>query len=201
MSGTVGGHDLAPGFADPVLGSQSAFRGVLEAMSRPGRVVTLSTLPTAPEPLDPATAALALTLMDFDTPLWLDDAATTDSVTDYLKFHCGCPVTGEPDAARFAIVADAALMPPLDAFDPGNDLYPDQSTTVILQMKSLAEGPRLRLTGPGIERDASATVDGLPAGFLDQWAGNRTLYPLGVDMILTCGEAVLGLPRSIELEG
>ncbi len=199
MSGVGGGHDLAPGFADPVIGSQSAFRGVLEAMSRPGRVVTLSSLPAAPEPLDPATAALALTLMDFDTPLWLDGAAMTESVIGYLKFHCGCPVTVEPGAARFAIVA--AAMPPLDTFDPGNDLYPDQSATVILQVKSLAEGPRLRLTGPGIERDASAAVDGLPADFLDQWAGNRTLYPLGVDMILTCGEGFLGLPRSIELEG
>jgi len=201
MTGTVGSHDLDPGFADPVFGSQSAFRGVLEAMSRPGRVVTLSCLPPAPEPLDPATAALALTLLDFDTPLWLDQAATSEAVTGYLKFHCGCPVTNEPGAARFAIIADAAKLPPLDAFDAGNDLYPDQSATLILQVKSVTGGPRLRLTGPGIKRDARASVDGLPAGFLDQWARNRVLYPLGVDMILTCGEAVLGLPRSTELGG
>ena len=200
MRVAVGNHDLLPGFADPVKGSQSSFRGVLKAMSRPGSVVTLSSPLTAPEPLDPATAALALTLMDFDTPLWLDYTATKESVTGYLKFHCGCPVINDPDTARFAIVVDASLMPPLDAFNPGNDLFPDQSATVILQVKSLARGLRLRMSGPGIKHDTGATVDGLPSGFLNQWGRNHRLYPLGVDMILTCGTNVFGLPRSIKME-
>ena len=41
---------LAPGFRDPVLESQNAFRAVLSAMSRPGRIepVALQTEPPAP---------------------------------------------------------------------------------------------------------------------------------------------------------
>ena len=63
---------IAPGFADPVFDSQATFRAALDALARPGRVAALPPVLTPPAPLNPATAALCLTLADLDTPLWLD---------------------------------------------------------------------------------------------------------------------------------
>ena len=63
-----------PGFADPVADAQSCFRAVLDATSRPGTVKAAGTGLRPPVPLDPATAAVLLTLADADTPLGLDEA-------------------------------------------------------------------------------------------------------------------------------
>jgi hypothetical protein len=99
---------LAPGFADPVHDAQAAFRSVLDAMSTPGRIVTLAAPPAVPAPLMPATVALCLTLIDYETPLWLDGPAR--AADGFLRFHCGCPIVAAPADARFAVVADAAAM-------------------------------------------------------------------------------------------
>ena len=62
-------NTLTPGFADPVLDAQAAFRAVLEAMSRPGRVVVAGSALRPPAPLCPAAAAVLLALADADIPL------------------------------------------------------------------------------------------------------------------------------------
>ena len=59
-----------PGFEDPVRDAQVTFRAVLDAMARPGRLHHAGQNLTAPAPLDRATAAVLLTLIDNETPLW-----------------------------------------------------------------------------------------------------------------------------------
>ena len=192
---------LAPGFADPVFDSQRRFRALLHAMAHPGSVVTLPRQTEAPAPLAPATAALCLTLVDFETPLWLDDAVAAEgAASDYLRFHCGCPPAQEPASARFAVIGAPDLMPSLTAFDPGVDEYPDRSATLILQVAELAEGRGRHLTGPGIEREARLQVDGLPDGFWREWRDNNALYPLGVDVVFAAETRIAALPRSTRVE-
>ena len=115
---------MRPGLADPVLDSQRIFRGVLDAMSHPGRIVALAVEDAAPGPLHPATEAVCLALVDFETPLWLDPTGRTADVTAHLRFHCGCPIVEEPGRARFAVITDPESMPPLDPAAPTRSYNP-----------------------------------------------------------------------------
>jgi len=56
------------------------------------------------------------------------------------------------------------------------------------------------LRGPGIETCSVITPQGLPDNFWIWMALNQAQFPLGVDIILTCGTAMIGLPRSVEAE-
>lgn len=191
---------LLPGLADPVLASQAVFRAVLDAMSHPGTIVALTVSLSPPPPLDLATAAVALTLADYETALWLDAAAATPAVSGYVRFHCGCPLTQQAGDAAFAIVADPAAMPPLTAFQAGSDEYPDRSTTLIIQLPALTGGKDWSLQGPGIADKAAFAPAGLPTAFPDWVRDNHALFPRGADLIFTCGASLAALPRSTRWE-
>ena len=193
--------DLKPGLKDPVHDSQRIFRGLLEAMAHPGRPVALGAGIEGPVPLDPATAAAALTLTDYDTPVWIDWIADTPQVRSYLKFHCGCPILERSQDAVFAVISDPENMPRLALFAQGLDKYPDRSATILLQVPSLEAGLKVTLTGPGIRATAEVAPAGLPDWFWNDWRLNAAQFPLGVDIFLTCGETVIGLPRSVLAEG
>ena len=180
-----------PGFTDPVGDSQAAFRAVLDATSEPGRIVTIGAGLTPPAPLDPATAAILLTLVDADTPLWLDTAAT--AAQDWLTFHCGAPSTA-PEAAAFAV---ALGLPDLRWFASGTHEEPELSTTLIVQMPALGQGRSWQLSGPGLATPATLAVAGLPDDFAAQWARNARRYPRGVDLILCAGTHAVALPRTV----
>jgi alpha-D-ribose 1-methylphosphonate 5-triphosphate synthase subunit PhnH len=192
---------LLPGLADPTLDSQRIFRSVLEAMSHPGRIVDVTAAIQGPPPLYPATAAVCLTLLDFDTPLWLDDLSAQPDVVEWLRFHCGVPVWDRPEAARFALLADPARMPPLTAFDAGTAENPERSATLIVQVQALIGGTGRRLTGPGIEHEAWLDVAGVPAAFWTWLDDNHALFPRGVDVILSAGPVIAALPRTTRVEG
>jgi alpha-D-ribose 1-methylphosphonate 5-triphosphate synthase subunit PhnH len=132
---------LSPGFADPVLDAQASFRAILEAMSRPGRIQHIKARITPPAPLCTAAAAALLSLADADTPLWLDAG---DVVAEWLRFHCGAPITPEIGAARFALACGTA--PSLEVLDVGTDEDPQLGATLILQVAGLVAGDGWRLT-------------------------------------------------------
>lgn len=185
---------LAPGFADPPLGAQATFRRLLDAMARPGTVTVLDA-PPAPAPLAPASGAIALTLCDADTPVWLDPALSTSAVIAWLRFHTGCRIVEAPDEAAFAFAAEPTALP-YDRLSAGSDEFPDRSATAVFQVARLDEGVPLRLAGPGIETDATLRAEKLPAGFVAWRATNRALYPRGVDVVLVAGAEIAALPRS-----
>ena len=184
-----------PGFADPVLGAQACFRAVLEAMARPGSVHAAGEGLTPPAPLDCATAAVLLTLVDGEAPLWLDAACAPARA--WIGFHCGAATISAIGRAAFAL---ATVAPPLDQLDAGSDEAPEASATLILQVRGLGSGRKLRLSGPGLPAPALLAVDGLPAGFVAAWAANHALYPRGIDIILCAGTRLAALPRSVGIE-
>lgn len=191
---------LQPGFADPIFDSQLVFTVSLRALSNPGSVREMPLMATGPKPLFPTTAAVLLTLLDADTPLWLDPPALNNRVADWLAFHCGCPITDQPDRAQFAVITDGRFLPHLGRFTLGGEDCPEQSTTVIIQVDRLIEGRGRRLTGPGIEDHHLLSVLGLSESFWDFAATNGQMYPQGLDFLLTAPDALCGLPRTTTAE-
>lgn len=188
------------GFDDPTLDSQSVFRVLLDAISRPGKIGTVKEIPEAPAPLDAATTAIALCLFDQDTNVWLGDGAAGVAAYEYLRFHCGCPLVKPTMAADFAIAVATEGVPGLTQFNAGTDAFPDRSTTLILQVTDIDGGPPVRLTGPGIESEAMLGVSGVPAYFWAERRRQQDSFPRGIDLIFTCGNRLVALPRSTEIE-
>lgn len=188
------------GFSDPVGTSQTVFRALMDAMSRPGTIHPLPKVTAPPAPLTASASALIATLADADTPIWLDAAMTkTSSVRDWIVFHTGAPVVSHPSDAAFAIVAAPQNLSALNGFSLGTQEFPDRSTTVILQVSTLSDGVQLVLEGPGIKEQAQLAPAPMPQHFEAQWQANRAAFPRGVDLILAAPDCVAALPRSTRL--
>ena len=191
---------IAAGFSDPVFQSQSAFRALLAALSEPGTRHEIIRETPGPAGLDGAAATALLTLADYETPIWLPPGLRDGAAGAWLRFHCGSALVPDPAAASFAVIDGAQATPRLTDFNPGHDQFPDRSTTVIVSCAGLDGGPAVTLTGPGIAGSTTIAPRGLRQNFWAEVAANAEIYPLGIDLILSCGEALIGLPRSTRIE-
>jgi alpha-D-ribose 1-methylphosphonate 5-triphosphate synthase subunit PhnH len=192
--------ELPAGFADKVLSAQSTFRSVMQAMARPGQVQRIGAAAGAPAAMMPGTAAIALTLFDHDTPVWLDPRmAETSEVARWLKFHTSAPVIADGSICSFALIGDPRALPALDHFAFGSNEYPDRSTTLILQVDSLTQGSPFELRGPGIDGAAvlHAAID--PPDLFERLAVNAALFPRGIDIVLVHDDAIVAIPRTTRL--
>lgn len=187
------------GFADLVLGAQGVFRATMEALARPGQPQGIGTDAAPPAPLTPELGAVALTLCDHDTLVWLDPTLrASEAVTAWLAFHCGAPITDDIGEAAFALVTDATLVPRLETMGQGTDEYPDRSTTLVLAA-GLAE-TAVVLKGPGIKGELRAILPLPNSDFLDQWAENSARFPRGIDLLVVRNGTVTGLPRTTRID-
>ncbi|MGJ4994542.1 phosphonate C-P lyase system protein PhnH [Bradyrhizobium sp. HKCCYLR20261] len=192
--------ELQPGFSDKVLAAQSTFRTVMEAMARPGSVRHIEAPVGRPACLMHGTAAIALTLFDHDTPIWLDaPLAAAAEVGAWLKFHTGAPITGKPSQASFALVAAPDTLPDFSSFALGSAEYPDRSTTLILQVASLSAGRTFQLRGPGIDGTATFAASIAPADLFERLSINERLFPRGIDVVLVDGSSIVAIPRTARL--
>jgi len=188
-------HLLQPAFVDPVLDAQRGFRAALKALAEPGLI---QHLPSAPrlDGLAPATYALCLALLDIDTPLWLAPSFDTPLIRANLAFHCGCPLTDKREEAVFALLGEQDLLD-LSGFDHGNDRYPDQSCTLLVQLTDLQSGRGLRWRGPGIKTQRQVHLPVPQAFWLERQ--RREAFPRGLDVMFSAGFHLIGLPRSSRL--
>lgn len=199
--------EVGRGFEQPVPAAQSVFRAVLEAMSRPGRVQALdaaSLAGLADAGLGRARCALLLALLDAETSVWLHPALSQAGAQAQLLFHTGVRIAAAAERAAFAVIdaaqADDSLW---ERLARGSDSVPQDGATLIVEVPSLARGTMLALRGPGVESVQRLQVGGLPASF---WAARVALereFPLGIELILSCGDSLAALPRStrVTLEG
>ncbi|WP_171561257.1 MULTISPECIES: phosphonate C-P lyase system protein PhnH [unclassified Roseobacter] len=178
---------MTGGFANPAFDASHAFRAVLQAMARPGRIETVASA-TPPAPISPAAGAMLLTLCDPETGLYLAPSHDTDAIRSWVTFHTGAPFV-PANRADFALGTWEALAP-LSAYRIGTPEYPDRSTTLIVEQDRLA-ATGTRLTGPGIEVEAALNLPEIAA-----FQANRAQFPLGFDCVFCAGEQLAALPRS-----
>ena len=204
---------MGNGFADPVHGSQQAFRTLLGAIAEPGRLHALPA--SAVAGLDPqdiemrppfgiALAAALLTLLDADTPVHLAGALANDERRAWLRFHTGARETSAIAAMTAAAAPDidTALC---EGLALGTDDAPQSGATLFVEVEALSDLPlagaiALKLRGAGIESSRDLAVAGLPAAF---WQWRITLQaelPRGVDLVLTCGTRLAAIPRSTRIQ-
>jgi alpha-D-ribose 1-methylphosphonate 5-triphosphate synthase subunit PhnH len=192
--------ELPAGFADKVLSAQSTFRSVMEAMARPGHVQQVIADAGTPGPLMRGAAAIALTLFDHDTPIWLDARMRQSSqVAKWLKFHTGAPVVDDSSISSFALIGDGGALPDLSSFALGSNEYPDRSTTLVIQVNSLIHGRDYELRGPGIDGATTLRATIEPMDLLERLSINETLFPRGIDVVLVSGGAIVAIPRTTRL--
>jgi alpha-D-ribose 1-methylphosphonate 5-triphosphate synthase subunit PhnH len=188
--------EMPAGFADKVLSAQSTFRSVMDAMARPGSVQRIEAASGVPAPLMRGSAAIALTLFDQDTPVWLDaKMSATSNVAKWIKFHTSAPVIADSSVCSFALIGDIDQLPALQRFAIGSNDYPDRSTTLIVQVPSLTQGPAIELRGPGIDGTAVLRTQIAPE-LLERLAINHALFPRGIDLVLVADDTIVAIPRT-----
>lgn len=187
---------------DPAIASQAVFRTVMDAMADPGGVRPLATSIVPPRPLQPAMAAIVRTLIDYETPVWLDaPLAAAAEVATWIRFETGAAVTRDPRQAAFALIADPLALPAFDTFALGTHDYPDRATTLLIQVDSFASSETFTLTGPGLKAPRRFSAAPLPPDFAARMVANRALFPRGLDLVLVGEQGIAALPRSVTVEG
>ena len=147
---------------------------------------------SAPAPMSQAAAVLILTLADADTPIYLGKSHDTSDIRAWITFHTSAPFSTS-EKAMFGL-GDLRDFSADHQFSDGTAQYPDRSTTLIIEVHDLKlEGAEL--SGPGIEAVTYLNVP--PAVALQREAA---LYPLGIDVFLTCVNALAALPRTTKVQ-
>ncbi len=168
----------------------------MNAMARPGRIAPFEPDVEAPDPLYRGTAAVALTLCDFQSPVWLSPAFDNPDVGHYLRFHTGAALNDNPANVSFALLSSTGPVPDLGLFAQGTHEYPDRSTTLLMQVPSLVAEGGCELSGPGLETPRRFLAEGLDPEFWQQMALNSQRFPLGVDVIFISPNSIAAIPRS-----
>ncbi|HBE9080540.1 phosphonate C-P lyase system protein PhnH [Serratia fonticola] len=189
---------LLAGFDQPIEQSQSAFRLILKALSEPGVIVELPGCPTWGA-LNAASTAVILTLADQETPLQLCSTLNSEQVLTNIRFHTGAPLATRQEDIHLAVWDDQLRPTELSALPHGSEVSPEFGATLVVQIAALAGSHTLRLSGPGIEKQREISPP-LPAALRAYLLERPQRFPLGLDIILTCGERLMALPRTTRVE-
>ena len=179
--------------------SAQNFRAVLKAVSRPGSAQELSNFGSAPYPLLGPTAAVAVTLCDYQSPIWLSPSLDTNEVQRFLRFETGAPLVPDRASSLFAFMTIEEACAGLEGFAFGSHEYPDRSTTLVIQCERFDSGFEVELSGPGLKAAHICSVAGATAGLWQDLWRNHQRFPLGFDVLFVTAGQVMGLPRSTRI--
>lgn len=152
----------------------------------------------APAEMGAESAAMALTLCDFQTTIWLSEDLRTPPTDQFLRFHTGAALSADQASADFAFINASGGLPDLMRFALGTHEYPDRSTTLIIKTAALSDAG-VSLKGPGIQTMQGFGAAPLAADFWSQLKATRADFPLGLDVIFASPGQIAAIPRSTEI--
>lgn len=186
---------MLTGLTDNIHAPQQYFRQILLAMSEPATCVSLSQSPEW-EKLNAASVGVLLTLCDQNTHVYFSDTLKSDGIIKSTQFHTQA-VISEAQTAHFAFITASEFR--ADDFNHGDEVCPEHSATVVIQVDSLKDGNPLTLSGAGIK--STKTVSPMMSDALvTHYQHQAKHYPLGIDTILTCGNQLIAIPRTTKVE-
>jgi alpha-D-ribose 1-methylphosphonate 5-triphosphate synthase subunit PhnH len=176
-----------------------SFRAILDAFSEPGVPIQLSAVANCPAPLQAASAVLALSLCDFQTPVWLSKKLDGPDVRSFLRFHTGASIVGKAEDAAYAFLDASEFADSYPRLHKGTDEYPDRSATAVVQVSNFFGLQSVRLEGPGIKTAVELSIAGFAEGDWTMLSDDRILFPLGVDVAFASGAQLVAVPRSTRI--
>ena len=187
----------------PVLGysdfnTPKGFQAIFGAMSQPGKRIYVDNQIDIPKDLNFAAAASCLILLSVDSLCWTD-LSWTSATINWLQRQRGFTIVSEPCMATCALITRPDVLPPLSHFRIGDNEYPANSTTLIIQVDDIYLNKGVKLSGPGIKNMARLSPIGIPYDFWKQWQAQSRSYPLGVDIFFACEDALVALPRTAQI--
>lgn len=183
--------------------TQKTFRALLQAMSHPGRVFTLSQESGVESQESGGLMLILQTLLDREVGF-----CVIGTEKEYLKTNIseltGCPVKDISDA-DFIIISDGESNGEILKAKRGTLEYPDIGATVIYSIRSLSArddgGLTLTLKGPGINGEISPFLSGVSKREFHYLKEINSEYPLGIDSVfIDSANRIMCIPRSTRIE-
>lgn len=190
---------------DVVHDLQSVYRKVVNATSRPGTISNLRNeaklVGKEHKPCSASLLLLALTLLDQEVSfkVYSDNADNDSRTINQLTYAKGVEVNEADFIFVFRDAQDGSLQEAIEQGKQGTLINPHKSATIIAEADIVTKGEGLLLTGPGIQKTQSVSVD-LPGNWIQSRGQKNKEYPLGIDlMIIDKDHQLLSLPRTTQI--
>ncbi len=177
----------------------SVFRILVKSISEPGRLCTFDSCGIESDL--PLIYQLCNTLLDNEVSFSVIGKIVEESFINSITVLCGALYT-DVDNAQYVVVYGGNSYGYLQNVSRGCLEYPDTVATVIYCVDDLGQEKKikLRLTGPGIERERIIGLGGVPLSEIEMINAMNSDFPLGIDVIFCDKSSVLSIPRSTKLE-
>ena len=110
-----------------------SFQAIFGAMSQPGKRIYVDNQIDIPKDLYFAAAASCLIMLGVDSLCWTD-LRWNSATINWLQHQCGFTIVSEPCMATCALITRPDVMPPLSHFRIGDNEYPANAATLIIQV-------------------------------------------------------------------
>lgn len=167
---------------------QQIYRHLIDAMSRPGKMIDLQDNLSGKLAWEGILATLV-------------DNATTFADPQNLLDPVFSGILGAKKAtestARYVFI-DGGESP---EFTPclGDLPNPDRGATLVVKVKKLGQGQTMTLSGPGIVDQRQIAIDGFNSAWITRRKQWNADFPLGIDLILCDQERTVALPRTTRI--
>lgn len=186
---------------------QTAYRSVLDSLSRPGLV---SHLADQANHLDidcdcyPTTLILAMMLLDTEVTFAVVGVREQQEQVKRLINQLTFAKEVDIDQANYVFVLKSAEPQQLEAAiemaKAGELINPHESATIIVEAQLVSNERGMLLKGPGIQTQSMARVE-RSGEWVRARAQKNAEFPLGIDLLFVDEEhRLLGLPRTTQIE-